>query len=327
MASRIVANRSVNKVVCGVIAGITVTVIYLVLAGNFAGQAVAQEKRLFAPEVQIQKDDYAEARSRFRTKLIRQGPSPQQEEGPVPQPPTGVTQVVFPSGKLRLKAWLSTPAEGGSKRPAILFLHGGFAFGSPDWDMAKPYVDAGFVVMVPMLRGENGQAGSFSMFYDEVDDALAAADYLSKQPSVNSARIYVAGHSAGGTIALLAAQASRRFRAAVAFDGSPDQQLLYNGSASKPVVPKEVTFDRNDLRELQVRSPLAYATSFKCPARLYYSTEASILLGLPSQRTAMVAKERGLDVEAILIEGNHMSHVAPAMKQSIEFFRRTKQAK
>ena len=41
---------------------------------------------------------------------------------------------------------------------------------------------------------------------------------------------------------------------------------------------------------------------------------------LTSRRTAEVAKERGLDVEAILVEGNHFSMVPPAMKQSIAFF-------
>ena len=32
---------------------------------------------LFAPGVELQDEDYAQARSRFRTKLLRKGPSPQ----------------------------------------------------------------------------------------------------------------------------------------------------------------------------------------------------------------------------------------------------------
>ena len=160
------------------------------------------------------------------------------------------------------------------------------------------------------------------MFYDEVDDVLAAAEFLRRQSSVDPTRVYVAGHSAGGTLALLTALTSRRFRAAAAFDGSPDQQLLFNGSAQRPWVPKEVVFDRMDLRELQVRSPLAYAQSFKCPTRIYYSTEASYLFQHPSIRTAEVARERGLNVEAIKIDGTHFSHVPVAIKQSIEFFRK-----
>jgi hypothetical protein len=72
-----------------------------------------------------------------------------------------------------LKAWIIEPAEARTKKPAVLFLHGGFAFGLDDWKMAEPYRAAGYVVMAPMLRGENGQAGFFSMFYDELNDVLA----------------------------------------------------------------------------------------------------------------------------------------------------------
>ena len=321
------ANGSINKTLRETGVRVFAAVIHLMVACLFVVQAIAQEQRLFAPEVEVQKEDYAAVRSRFRTKLTRRGPAPQKAK-PVPKPPKGVTEVEFQSGQLRLKAWLSSSPKGSvSKRPAVLFLHGGFAFEPPDWEMAKPYVNAGFVVLVPRLRGENGQPGSFSMFYDEVDDALAAGDYLSKLPSVDATRLFVAGHSSGGTLALLVAEASRQFQAAAAFDGSPDQQLLYNGSATKPGVHKEVVFNTKDLAELQVRSPLAYATSIKCPTRLYYSTQASVYFLHTSQRTAQVAKELGLDVEAIYVEGNHMSHVAPAMKQSIEFFRRISNGK
>jgi hypothetical protein len=48
---------------------------------------------------------------------------------------------------------------------------------------------------------------------------------------------------------------------------------------------------------------------------------------LTSQHTAEVARKRGLDVEAILLEGNHFSMVQPAMKQSIDFFRTKTSAK
>jgi dipeptidyl aminopeptidase/acylaminoacyl peptidase len=264
--------------------------------------------------VEIQKEDYAEVRKRFRTKLLEHGPAPQEE--PMHRPPAGVTEVEFSSGKLRLKAWVNPPPKDTAKQPAVLFAHGGFAFGPPDWEMAKPYRDAGYVVLVPILRGENGQPGSFSLLYDEVDDILAAAEYLAEQPYVDPNRLYLAGHSCGGQVALLAAMASKRFRAMASFDGLPDLAAVFKPGK----LVKEVRFDVNDPREFQVRSPLAYATSFKCPARLYYSHEAWPHMHLTSRRTAEVAKERGLDVEAILVEGNHFSAVPPAMKQSIVFF-------
>jgi dipeptidyl aminopeptidase/acylaminoacyl peptidase len=275
-----------------------------------AGAGAKKEEGL-APVVEIQKEDYAKARSEFRTKLLRKGPAPQPWE-PI-KPPTGVTEVEYPSGDLRLKAWVHRPAEEDRKLPAVLYLHGGFTFDLNDWKVSQPYRDAGFVVLAPILRAENGQPGSFTFFYDEVDDVLAAAEFLSKQPYVDAKRLYLAGTSAGGTLALLAAQASTRFRAAASFSASPDQALLV-----RQVKKNDWPFDKTDPRELQLRSPLAYAGSFKCPVRIYYATRDHFVR--TSQRTAEVAKERGLDVEAVRMEGDHGSIVSPAIKQSIPFF-------
>ncbi len=59
-------------------------------------------------------------------------------------------------------------------------------------------------------RSENNRSkrerppGFFSMFYEEVDDVLATADYLAKLPGADLGHIYLAGHSAGGTLTMLA---------------------------------------------------------------------------------------------------------------------------
>jgi acetyl esterase/lipase len=182
-------------------------------------QSKAIENHLtFAPGMEALNEDYAQARGRFHTKLLRKGPSPQGWK-PI-KPPEGVTEVEYSSGELRLKAWVNRPADQSRKYPAVLFLHGGFAFDLGDWDQTKPYRDAGFVVLTPILRAENGQPGAWSYFHDEVDDVLSAAEYLSKQPYVDSKHLFVAGHSVGGTMTLLAAMASKRFRAAASFDGA-----------------------------------------------------------------------------------------------------------
>ena len=300
---------------------IITTVAGLVIVAGVAGYVALPSRHLYDPEVQIQTEEYAVARSHFQTRLTRIAGSPQHDVFALPVP--GYVDVVeFPSHGLRLKAWLAgqqTPR----KLPAVIFLHGGFEFGAADWDMAVPYWQAGFIVMAPMLRGENGQAGTFSFLYDEVDDVLAAAEYLSKDPAVDPEHIYLAGHSAGATLTLLAIEASGRFRAAAAFDGSPDQQLLYNGSASKPGNHREVVFDTHDRRELQMRSPLAYVASVKSPVRVFYSYEAAPLNQRSSQRFVTLARARGVDAKAIRVWGSHMSHVARAMPRSIAFFKQT----
>jgi formylglycine-generating enzyme required for sulfatase activity len=264
----------------------------------------------YAPGDEGQTEDYAAARARFKTKLLRKQPAPGPWE-PV-SPPKGVTEVEYLSGELRLKAWVNRPADESVKRPAVLFLHGGFSFDMSDWDSTQPYRDAGFVVLTPMLRGENGQPGNFTYRYDEVDDVLAAAEYLSKQPYVDRDRVFLAGASAGGGLTLLTAMASNRFRAAAACSG-------VDSGVGFPLRLKGSLFDAKDPREVQLRSPMAFLTSFKCPLRLYYGTK-EFGLQMPSQRASAVAQRHDLDVKAVELEGDHGTAISRAIKRSIAFF-------
>lgn len=258
------------------------------------------------------REDYALARSAFKTKLLWRGPSPQ--EGEAGLTPKGATVVTYRSGDLDLTAYVSPAPQDGKKHPAVLFLHGGFAFGEEDWEMSSPFREAGFVVMTPLLRGENGQPGTFTFFYDEVDDVLAAASALSRLPGVDSSRIYVSGHSVGGTLALLSAQSSRTFRAATSLSGAPSQKDFIIGR--EDIVPFEVT----NARELEVRSPGAFATSFKCPTRLFFGSEEPFFRST-SEEAAQEARTAGLDVQAYPVPGDHFSAVPEALQRSIEFFR------
>jgi dienelactone hydrolase len=169
------------------------------------------------------------------------------------------------------------------------------------------------VTMTPMLRGENGLPGNYSMFYDEVDDVLAAAELLARTPGVDANRLYVAGHSVGGTLTMLAAMTSRRFKAAASFAGSPDQVAWSRGQ--EELVP----FDPADKREFAMRSPLAYYKSFKCPARLYYGS-GELLFEFSTKKLAEKATAAGLNVQAVEVPGDHMTMVEPAMRQAVAFF-------
>jgi dipeptidyl aminopeptidase/acylaminoacyl peptidase len=274
--------------------------------------STAAERVPNRPSANLQTLTYAEARARFQTRLLRKGPAPQ-SYGPISMP-ADAREIPYTSGELKLKAWVSPPGVDGQRHPAVLFLHGGFAFGEDDWEMAKPYRDAGFVVLVPLLRGENGLPGSYSMFFDELDDVLAAAETLAGLPYVRGDHVYVAGHSVGGTLTLLAAMRSSRFRAAASFSGSPDQVAWTSGQTQ--LAP----FDPRDTDELRIRSPLAYATSFQCPVRAYHGSSESFFAATTA-KLAEEAQRKGLDIRAVPVPGGHMSHVAEAMKRSIEFFR------
>ena len=55
--------------------------------------------------------------------------------------------------------------------------------------------------------------------------------------------------------------------------------------------------------------------------RMYFGNEEDWAT-LPTERTAALAKQNGLDVEAVEVPGDHFSSVPEAIRSSIEFFKR-----
>jgi dipeptidyl aminopeptidase/acylaminoacyl peptidase len=156
------------------------------------------------------------------------------------------------------------------KYPAVIWLFGGFDNGIGDtaWAPAEPDNDqsaralwqSGLAVMYPSLRGGNQNPGSKEGFYGEVDDVLAAADWLASQTYVDPQRIYLGGHSTGGTLALLTAACSDRFRAVFAF--GPVADVSVYGQENLP-------FDINNAQEVKLRSPIQWLRGIKSPTFVF----------------------------------------------------------
>src|SRR5215813_2361522 len=87
---------------------------------------------------------------------------------------------------------------------------------------------------------------------------------------VDPNRLFVTGHSVGGTLTMLASELYPHFRAAASISGTPDvaTYLKYAGRA-----PYNAPFDPANAHEALIRSPLAWAESLKCPIRMYYGTD------------------------------------------------------
>jgi len=267
------------------------------------------------PEIPpLERQDYGEARKRFHTNLLRKGPAPEKSE--TLGTPSGAKRVTYPGGpdgSIELVAWIS-PYEPSSKpRPAVLFLHGGNATGDGHWDLMRPYWEAGFVVMLPSFRGENGQAGNFSGFYDETADALAAAGYLEQLPGIDRSRVFLAGHSNGGTLALLAAM-SRTFRAAVPISAGVNSWRFFNR------YEREIRFDASDPEEFVMRSSVCFGPSLKCPTLLLRGSEERPF-DKDHQLLIDRARPAGISIEARTLPGTHNGVVPGAVTESIRFFR------
>lgn len=249
---------------------------------------------------------YLQRRSAFQTKLTKQGPAPQEWEAQ--QPPADVQEVTYQSGSLPLKAWLGRPAgASGGKHPALVCFHGGFAFGADDFAVCEPFRQAGFIVMTPTLRGENGNPGHFELYFGEVDDGRAAIKWLAQQPDVDANRIYAFGHSAGGGITALLSL----------FDDLP---LRHCGSAGG-LYPESTfaywndisPFDPSNPEERKLRLLLGNVKDMRRTHYAYLGTQDIITELAQIAARAEAASNQQLKVE--LLPGDHFSSFEPALRR------------
>jgi dipeptidyl aminopeptidase/acylaminoacyl peptidase len=252
----------------------------------------------------------AAARRVFVTQLKVRGPAPQAYENE--KLPAGVRQVEYSSGELKLKGGLSADPGDGKRHPAVVYLHGGWAFGADDWRDAAPFVEAGFVLFMPMLRGENGNPGTYESFYSEVNDAIAAGKYVQTLPYVNRDKVFVAGHSVGGVLTVLTAMMPSPYKAGAALSGYVDMETWAAGSPAQ-----HVPYDRNDPEEVRVRNPMAFVASLRCPLTLYVEPAMRSV----NEPLAKKASQLGKECELVEVPGNHLTMVGPAVKKCIERFR------
>jgi len=203
-----------------------------------------------------------DARAGFQTKLTRR----ESAQRPVAQPPATLFRTVqyrSPAGELA--AYLTPDPMDGARHPAILWITGGdcntidevwTAAPASNDQTAGAYRQAGIVMMFASLRGGNVNPGVREGFFGEVDDILAAAAYLASQPYIDPNRIYLGGHSTGGTLALLAAESTDCFRAVFSF--GPAAVVALYGTEMLP-------FDFTNPREAELRDPVRWLTSIKRP--------------------------------------------------------------
>ena len=253
--------------------------------------------------------DLMAERAAFHTRLLRHGPPP----GPqaLYDPPPDADDVTYDSDGLKLHAWASNPMTDGQRHPAVVYLHGNFNFEPRHWDATAPYRAAGMVAMTPMLRGENGNPGDFELFYGELNDVLAAGRYLAARPDVDPQRVYLAGHSVGGTLVLLAAAVPGPFAAMAAFSGAPDQQTFL-----ADVGPQIRIVDVTNPTEMRLRSPSQFIAGLHCP--LYVSDGDREDWVVPQTRAYVsAAKAAGKSCDFALIPGDHLSSKMPAIYRSV----------
>lgn len=209
-----------------------------------------------------------------------------------------------------LAAYLSPDPEDGKQHPAIIWITGGDCnsignvWSPKDRDndqSAAAYREVGIIMMYPSLRGGNDNPGVKEGFLGEVDDVLAAADYLAKVEYVDPNRIYLGGHSTGGTLVLLVAECSSRFRGVISF-GPVGDVRSYSQS------PEFLPFDYTNEIETAIRSPKYWLSLIESPTWVIEGSRR----GNADSLREMAGMTNNANVRFIEIEGaDHFNLLAP----------------
>ncbi len=252
---------------------------------------------------------FLDSRRSYTTVLKTHGPAPQ--EWPDEKIPPGVTEVSYTSGNLKLKAWLAMQKNSVADRvPAVVYFHGGFAFSFSELEDCRPFLNAGLAVLMPTLRGENGNPGDFELFYGEMDDAQAAVRWLVDQPHIDASRIYTFGHSVGGGVsALLSLWDDVPVRMGGSSGGLYPQDVF---SGWKRFVP----FDYNNEKERNLRLLVGNMSAMKRQHIAYLGYEDSLAKVAPAAEAERVKSAAPLTIK--IVKGDHFTSLEPAILAFVE---------
>ncbi len=293
--------------------GLEAVVLLLTAVGTFipAGQ---EEEELPSTIELAPEGEFQAKRASYKTRLTRSQPSPQPFDAT--PPPSGIEPVTIQSGALQLAGLYARPAGAPSeRRPGVVYLHGGFAFGADDLPEARAFLEAGYPVLFASLRGENGNPGSFELMYGELDDAAAAVRWLAARPEVDPSRVFAFGHSSGGGVAgLLALVPELPLVASGSAGGLYTDQVFF---AWKDFAP----FDVNDAQERRLRVLLPHLASMKRPHFAYVGKEDGQARLVPLVEAS--ASRLAAPLHVRVIDGDHHSSLQEAERLFIRDIIRT----
>ena len=259
-------------------------------------------------------DGYVERWSNFQTQLIRKEKSFQEGEA-LDAAEYPYERIEYVSDGMTLQALLDTRnIEPATRKPAVIYLHGGFALSSSELKVTQSFANAGFIVLAPSWRGENGNPGYFECFLGEVLDAKSAIRWLVNQDCVDRERIYVFGWSVGGGIALnLALHDDIPVRLSGSSAGLYDLDLIKSWATEDDFI--RFPYDYQDEWENYYRLPLYHRQDIVRPHYSYIATDDDY--ALYREIYDELYPDNDTSLRLIELPGNHVDSVPQAVHEFI----------
>lgn len=216
--------------------------------------------------------------------------------------------------------------------PAGTRLIYGASLSNDDSPEHLPYVRAGFAVMAYELSGNLNLPQNAPVRYRDLrnpiyqfmgaDGGLAnarlAINYvLSKVPQVDPNRLYAAGHSSAGTMALDLAAADSRIRAVAAYAPATDVVGYWGNHLDdlNRAVPGSAALAAKV-------SPIRHVSQFNCPVFIFHADDDRTVPTAEVQRFVDEMESAGKSIEfrRVAFGGHYNSMIREGIPQGISFF-------
>lgn len=234
-------------------------------------------------------------------------------------------RLMIPSAGSIEPAYVFSPKElrKGARYPGLVMVHGSY-HGSLDpsqFPLIDAAVRAGYIVIFPEYRGSRGYGQQVWDAIDfggkEVDDVVAAADYLATTRPVPRDRIGIFGRSKGGMITLLAIERfPDRFAAAVDVVGLADMvaYMAYKPGFRGQAIARQPRFGGKSIAQdagpyIDV-SPLNHVDAIRTPLLIQATTgDKTAPIELHSGRLIDLLKLRGKTFESKVYDDAPGGHI------------------
>jgi dienelactone hydrolase len=240
-----------------------------------------------------------------------------------------------------IKLWLYLPSGEHAEKslpcvliaPAGSILVTGMGLGDGDRPEHLPYVSAGFAVLSYELEGElrkdpsqatlgdvKQAAQAFLAAKAGLSDAHVALEWLlAKVPEVDPDRLYTAGHSSAGTMALLLAENEPRIKACVAFAPRADVATNFDADQTRQLRSLIPGFDRF----LTTYNPKPNDDRLNCPVFLFHARDDSVVpVSLTEEfATELEQKRKSVTLEIVPDGDHHTSMIRKGIPRAIQWLR------
>lgn len=227
-----------------------------------------------------------------------------------------------------IQGWLGVPTRGEVPYPTIVHTHGGpeVVMTNTFHQSAQAWLDHGYAFLSINYRGSTtfgkefkeciwGQPGTY-----EVEDIVAARNWLIEEEIADPAQIFLTGASYGGYLTLLAmGKAPGLWAGGLALVAISDWEMLHkyaNPTLKAFSIELFLGTPTEKPEAWKAASPVTYAESFDAPVIIIQGSNDTRTPAEPIRVFEKKLKELDKDIEVHWYEAGH---IGPTIEQRIEF--------